>query len=106
MKWWGRARCCGRMYKYTIPNLNKGDKIYFFNYNSGGPGYGAGQIFYNGKLIPLNASNIKPEGYQGPNDYYRRSGKYLGCFRDQGSRRLPYVGLVRSFEYRTHKRGT
>ena len=99
MKWWGRARCCGWMYKYTIPNLNKGDKIYFFNYNSGGPGYWAGQIFYNGKLIPLNASNIKPEGYQGPNDYYRRSGKYLGCFRDQGSRRLPYYGFsTGSFE--------
>ena len=99
MKWVGRSRCCGWMYKFTINNLNKGDKIYFYNLNTGGPGYWAGQLFYNGKLIPLNASNIKPESYQGPNDYYNRSGKYLGCFRDQPNRRLPYYGFnVGSFE--------
>ena len=89
----GTARCCGRMYKIAIPGFSYGDKIMFYNLNTGGPGYWAGQVYFDGKLIPCNSSTVKAESYQGPNDTYYKMGKYIGCYRDMPSRRLPYWGL-------------
>ena len=103
-KWVGRARCCGRAYRFEIKNFQQGHKLMFFNYNGGGPGYFAGHLFRNGKYFALNKSTVKPQSYgtmysgKG-HDYYIRTGKYEGCYRDQGNRRLPYYGYsARSFE--------
>ena len=33
----GRARCCGRAYRFEIKNFQQGHKLMLFNYNGGGP---------------------------------------------------------------------
>lgn len=101
-KWVGRARCCSRVYKFQVKDFKGGHKLMFFNYNGGGPGYFAGHLFINGKYHPLNAGTVNPESYQTygrRSDYYEKTGKYLGCYRDRGNRRLPYYGYsATSFE--------
>lgn len=110
-KWIGQARCCGRVYLFEVDNFNYGDSLMFYSYNSGGPGYWGGLGFMNGKWYPFNKSTVKISSYQTNGDIYRKSGKYLGCYKDGYNRRLPYYYWWRgSFEtcqqaaaYRNHR---
>jgi len=89
-KWVGQARCCGRCYLFEVPNFKGGDSLMFYSYNGGGPGYWGGFMFLNGKWTSFNKSSVKISAYQLYSDIYKKSGKYLGCYRDGGNRRVPY----------------
>lgn len=97
--WVGQARCCGKMYNFDIENFNPGDSLMFYSYNSGGPGYWGGYVFLNNKWFTFNRSTVRISAYQTQGDIYRKTGKYLGCYRDGHRRRLPYYGSgTTSFE--------
>ena len=91
-KWVGKVRCCSKIYHYEVKNFKAGDRLIFYSRNTGGPGYFAGHIFWNGKYYPTNKDNFKIAGIQDNRNIYKKSGKRIGCFRDGRSRRLPYYG--------------
>lgn len=55
----GWVSCCNKVINVTIDNFKPSDTILFFSGNSGGPGYIAGEIEYNGQTYYTNSS---PDG--------------------------------------------
>lgn len=108
MNWWGsgsddwNGQWIGWSYIYYPSRrivhhevaFKPGDSIYFFTYTWSQVNFVAGHIFWNGKYYPTNKDNFELKGIQG---YTRGKGWEFvkssyseGCYRDGGSRRLPY----------------
>ena len=91
----GYVKCCNKLVKMNIPNFKGGDKIVFYYLNTGGPGYIAGHIFWNGTYYPTNNVDYKCTGvyskYKLKGRHFRPSGKRIGCFRDGPRRRVRFV---------------
>ena len=51
------AACCNKLIDITIPDFKSNDRLLFFVGNTGGPGYVAGQIKYNGRTYQTDAFN-------------------------------------------------
>lgn len=49
--------CCNKIIDITIPDFKSNDRLLFFVGNTGGPGYVAGQIEYNGRTYQTDAFN-------------------------------------------------
>lgn len=49
--------CCNKLIDITIPDFKSNDRLLFFVGNTGGPGYVAGQIEYNGRTYQTDAFN-------------------------------------------------
>ena len=90
----GSAFCCNRVYKMKINNYVAGDKILFYYRNTGGPGYIAGHIFWNGNYYPTNNTDYSCSGifskFKQNGRYFRETGKRLGCYKDGPNRRLRF----------------
>lgn len=91
----GYVKCCNRLVRMKIKDFKGGDKIIFYYLNTGGPGYIAGHVWWNGNFYPTNNVDYKCTGlysrYKENGRNFRKSGKRIGCFRDGPSRRLRYV---------------
>jgi len=87
----GSTRSTGRVYHYEV-KVDYGDRLLFYSYNWGGSGYFAGHIYWNGKYYPTNKENFAIRGIQDNKNVYKNSGERVGCYKDGGSRRLPYWG--------------
>ncbi len=90
----GDAKCCDTLYQFIVPEFNYGDRLLFYLENTGGPGYMAGTIWWNGKAYPTDNTNfkirsVKTNTGKGTNDFIQ-AGKRLGCYRDNPARMLPY----------------
>ncbi len=92
----GIVRCCNRLVRMNIPNFKGGDKIIFYYLNTGGPGYIAGHIYWNGRYYPTNNVDYKCTGvysrYKQNGRNFRPAGKRIGCFRDGPRRRVRSLG--------------
>ena len=51
------AACCNKLIDITIPDFKSNDRLLFFVGNTGGPGYVAGQIEYNGRKYYTDGYN-------------------------------------------------
>ena len=96
LKYVGSAFCCNRVYNMKINSYLPGDRILFYYRNTGGPGYIAGHVFWNGEYYPTNNTDYTCSGifskFKQNGRYFRETGKRLGCYRDGGSRRLRFYG--------------
>jgi len=97
----GKAFCCGKLYTFKVSNFKPSHRLLFYNLNSGGPGYFAGHVVYNGITYPTNSNNfkilsVKTEAknvkHASINNGYVKAGQRIGCFRDSSNRRLPFEG--------------
>lgn len=94
LKYVGSAFCCNRVYKMKINNYIAGDRILFYYRNTGGPGYIAGHVFWNGNYYPTNNTDYSCSGifskFKQNGRYFRETGKRLGCYKDGPNRRLRF----------------
>ena len=78
---------------YEIKNFKPGDRLIIYSWSFGNvnkPTYIAGHIYLNGVFYKTNPTNFKILSTYGWYGGFKKAGKRLGCFKDGGSRRLPY----------------
>ncbi len=90
----GEALCCDTLYQFIVNEFNYGDRLLFYLENTGGPGYMAGHIWWNGKVYTTDNNNfrirsVKTNTSTGTNGFIQ-AGKRIGCYRDNQSRKLQY----------------
>ena len=78
---------------YEIKNFKPGDRVIIYSWSNGynnRPTFITGHIHLNGQYYQTNPNNFKILSTYGWQGGFKKAGKRLGCFKDGGSRRLPY----------------
>lgn len=84
-------------FRFTINGVSSGSKIYFGVTNYSGPGSLRVQFTYGSQTYYSDQFNVRCLGKQPTPNGQIIGNRYMGCFRDGGSRDLPlYVGYMSS----------